>query len=173
MRPLALLLVLSLAACADPEPDPAPAPAPGPAADEGRQTVADVAEANPQLGTLARLLDVSGLGATLADTAATYTLFAPTDAAFDALGADAVAALEADSAAARTALLDHVLATRLLSVDVFPDLAFESVGGAEITFAEADGGLAVRSGGTTAQITAPDLDAENGVVHVIDTVLTP
>jgi len=164
-----LPLLLVLAACGDPAPAPTPPPDPTPA--EIGHSVADVAAANPQLRTLARLLDVSGLRTVLADTATSFTLFAPTNAAFAALGADALAALDADSAAARAALLDHVLATRMLSIDVFPDLAFETLGGSEVTFAETQAGLAVRSGGATAQITDGDLDADNGVVHLIDAVL--
>ncbi|WP_420457383.1 fasciclin domain-containing protein [Rubrivirga sp.] len=173
MRLFLALLLAALVGCAeDPAPTPPPPtdPAPAPAVD-GRQSVADVVSANPQLRTLARLLAASGLDATLADTATTTTLFAPTDDAFAALGDDAVAALEADPDAARAALLGHVVATRMLSVDVFPDLSIETVGGSEVSFVEAGDGLAVRSGGTTARITDADLDADNGVVHLIDAVL--
>jgi len=172
-----LLLALAVVGCSDPAPsDPAPADSSAteaPPVTSGRQSVADVASANPQLQTLHRLLVATGLTETLADTSTTYTLFAPSDAAFAALGEEALAALDADPEAARAALLEHVVATRMLSFDVFPDLAIETVGGSELTFAEAGDGLAVRSGGTTARITDADLDADNGVVHLIGTVLIP
>ena len=176
--PLAALLLFG---CSDPTPSPAggdtdgetvtaDAPAesnPG----EERQSLVSVVEANPRLTTLLRLVGTAGLSETLADTSVTYTLFAPSDAAFAALG-DAVGALDADSAAARAVLLDHVLSTRMLSVDVFPDLSIETVGGAEVSFAEVGDGLAVVGPLGTARITDADLDADNGVVHIIDTVLS-
>lgn len=175
---LPLLLAALAFGCADPSPEAGPAApdttaAAAPPADPGRQSVADVVATSPRLRTLARLLRASGLDATLADTSTAYTLFAPSDDAFAALGDDAVVALEADPDAARTALLAHALPTRMLSVDVFPDLSIESMGGTELAFLERDGGLAVRSGRTTAGITDADLDADNGVVHVVDAVLQP
>ncbi len=170
----AALAFSALAACGDAE-SPAPEPAPpvpdAPAGDAGRQSVADVVAASPRLRTTARLLAVAGLDATLRDTARTWTLFAPSDDAWAALGDDAVAGLEADPAAARATLLSHVLGTRMLSADVFPDLAFESEGGAEVSFLETDAGLAVRGLDGTGQITDADLDADNGVVHIVDAVL--
>ena len=180
MRPfLALLAAVALAACGDADPEPtepmtegleqeALTPAP---ADAGRQSVATLVSESPRLSTLARLVAATELDATLADTATTYTLFAPSDAAFAALGEERLAGLEADPEAAREVLLAHVLPTRMLSVDVFPDLAIESLAGTEIAFVETDQGLAVRSLGTTAQITDADLDADNGVVHILDQVL--
>ena len=170
------LLALAAAGCSDPAPDPGPAPVPDAepetAALVGAQTVTDVVVASPRLRTLARLLDVSGVGETLADTSTAYTLFAPSDDAFAALGDDAVAALEADPAAARAILLDHALATRMLSVDVFPDLSIASIGGAELAFADAGEGLAVVGPAGRGRITDADLDADNGVVHILDAVLS-
>ena len=166
--------LVALAACSDPDPAPPPTPPPtdGPApAASGRPSVADVVAQSPRLGTLRRLLDASGLGATLADTATAYTLFAPSDEAFAALGADAVAALEADPAAARAVLAGHVLTTRMLTFDVFPDLSIESLGGPSLEFVEAGEGLAVAGPAGTGRITDADLDADNGVVHVVDAVL--
>ena len=174
---LALLFALAVVGCSDPSPATPPptdsTATPAPTAETGRLSVADVTAANPRLRTLHRLLTASGLAETLADTSTAYTLFAPSNDAFAALGDDAVAALEADPEAARTALRGHVLATRMLSIDVFPDLSIETVGGTELSFAEAGEGLAVRSGGTTARITDADLDADNGVVHIVDAVLIP
>ena len=173
---LTLFLAAAVLGCSDPDPAPPP-PSPDPSvtgpAETGRQSVADVVAASPRLRTLGRLLEASGLRETLADTSTAYTLFAPSDEAFSALGDDAVAALEADPDAAREALLAHALPTRMLSVDVFPDLSIETLAGTELSFAEVDGALAVRSGGTTARITDADLDADNGVVHVVDAVLAP
>ena len=176
--PLFLSLATLAVGCSDPSPEADPAPADtavtaAPPADAGRQSVADVVATSPRLRTVARLLEASGLGETLADTSTAYTLFAPSDEAFAALGDDAVAALEADPAAARAALLAHALPTRMLSVDVFPDLSIQTMGGTELAFLDRDGGLAVRSGVTTAQVTDADLDADNGVVHIIDAVLQP
>ena len=140
-------------------------------AQDARPSVTSAVAGNARLRTLDRLLTASGLDATLRDTAAVYTLFAPSDDAWAALGDDAVAALEADPDAARQALLGHVLATRMLSADVFPDLSFETVAGTEVSFAETASGLAVRGPGGTGTITDADLDAGNGVVHVVDAVL--
>lgn len=176
---LPLLLAALVAGCSDPSPEADPAPSdttaatPTPPADVGRQSVADIVATSPRLRTLARLLQASGLDETLADTSTAYTLFAPSDDAFAALGDDAVAALEADPDAAREALLAHALPTRMLSFDIFPDLSIETMSGTELAFLERDGGLAVRSGGTTAGITDADLDADNGVVHIIDAVFQP
>lgn len=169
---LCLLALLALAACSDPEP-PAPTPEPpAPRVAPDRQSVTDVVAASPRLRTTARLLAASGLDATLRDTSTAYTLFAPSDDAWAALGDDRLAALEADPAALRQALLGHVLGTRMLSIDVFPDLAFETEAGSEITFAEAGDGLAVRAASGTGRLTDADLDADNGVVHIIDAVLS-
>ena len=177
-RLLVPALLLALAACGDadapaPEPD-APVEAPDTASTPdavGPQSVASLLTESPRLTTLARLADAADLASTLADTASTVTVFAPSDAAFAALGDGAVEALEADPERARRVLLAHVVPTRMLTIDVFPDLSIETTAGTEIAFAEAGEGLAVRSGGVTARITDADLDAENGVVHVIDAVL--
>ena len=176
---LSLLLAVLVAGCSDPAPPESPGPGAdttsvaAPPADAGRQTVADVAATSPRLRTLARLLDASGLRETLSDTSTAYTLFAPSDDAFATLGDDAVAELEADPEAARQALLGHVLSTRMLSFDVIPDLSIESMAGTSLGFVDVGEGLAVQSGGATARITDADLDAENGVIHIIDTVLAP
>ena len=169
-----VLSALALGACGDaeaPAPEPVPPVTDAPAVDASRPSVADVVAGSPRLRTTARLLAVAGLDDVLRDTARTWTLFAPSDDAWAALGDDAVATLEADPAAARAALLSHVLGTRMLSADVFPDLSFETEGGTEVSFLETDAGLAVRGLDGTGQITDADLDADNGVVHVVDAVL--
>ncbi len=175
---LALLLALALgaAACADaPEPAAEPTPA-APAADAdpttGRQTAYDVVAANPSLSTLAGLVDAAGLADALRDTSRVLTVFAPSNAAFSALDADALDALRADPDALRPLLLAHVLDTRMLSGDVFGELTIESLAGSPLTLNADDDGVTVTDAqGTTATVTDADLDAENGVVHVVDAVL--
>lgn len=172
--PLFVAAALALAACGDADPAPTPTPTAvvdTPTAAASANTVAGVVASSPRLRVTARLLAAAGLNATLADTAGVYTLFAPSDDAWAALGDGAVAALEADPAAARAALQGHVLTSRFLSLDAFPDLAMETVAGTELAFSETAGGLAVTGPAGTGQVVTADLDADNGVVHVVDAVL--
>ena len=176
MRPFALALFLIAAGCSDadnPAPDPAASDTTaGPSAPASvTQSVTDVVGDNARLRTLARLLDASGVAETLRDTAATYTLFAPSDDALSSLGEAEIERLASDPDAARAFLLPHVLTTRMLSLDVFPDLSIESLGGPSLAFAEAGEGLAVVGPAGTARITDADIDAPNGVVHIIDAPL--
>ncbi len=178
MRVLLLAaLSFALAACG-PDPDSAvdatpevPAADAGPVA--GRQTAYDVAAANPSLTTFIDLVDAAGLADALRDTSQVLTVFAPSNAAFNALGAVALAALRDDPAALRERLRAHVLATRMLSGDIFGELSIASLAGSDLTLDANDVGVTVTgAGGATATVTDADLDAENGVVHVIDTVLS-
>lgn len=176
MRPLVFVVLAVLAAGCGSETEPAPEPTPSadaPPVADARQTVYRVVAETPELSTLAGLVETAGLRETLADPDAALTLFAPTDAAFDALGPDALNALRANPEAARALLLDHALSARLLSADVFDDLAIETLAGSEVTFAGGADGLTVRDGtGVAASVVQPDLDADNGVVHLIDAVLS-
>jgi len=130
----------------------------------------------PQLTTLFEAIDALGLAGVLDDASATFTVFAPTNDAFDALLAgsslgDLVAGLGAD------------VVTDIVLQHVVPDLAIQSVdayaanGGTVPTAAGdaptslpvliADGALVV--GGAT--VSDPDYIASNGVVHIVDSVI--
>ena len=178
IRPLLLgLTVCALAACGtDDAPPAAPAPAAGPAATpaaaEATDTVLGVASASADLSTFVGLVEAAGLGETLGDTSQTLTVFAPSNAAFAALGPDALAALRADPDALRTRLEGHVLAYRLFTTDADVEQTVETVAGTEITLVPGTP-LVVRGGGGSARVATPDLDAGNGVVHVLDAVLSP
>jgi uncharacterized surface protein with fasciclin (FAS1) repeats len=173
MRPALLALLLSVASgCGSDEKSPAtPAPA-APAAAEATDTVLGVAATSADLSTFVSLAEASGLDATLGDTAQTFTVFAPSNAAFAALGADGVAALRADPAALRARLAGHVLAYRSFTTDVDVETTVSTLSGAEVTLVPGDP-LGVRGGGVSARVATPDLDAGNGVVHVVDAVLAP
>ena len=110
-----------------------------------------------------RLLRESGLAETLA-AEGPYTLFAPSDDAF------ADVDLGDDPGALRDVLLAHVLPFRTLAADMDFEQTVESMGGTEIAIVPGSP-PAVASGGTRAALVRTDLDAANGVVHVIDAVL--
>ncbi|MDT0630791.1 fasciclin domain-containing protein [Rubrivirga litoralis] len=181
LRPARLAAFVVAAAClaaCGAEPEPAPPPAGGGVAAEGAarppagpQTVLDVVAATPDLSTLAELVERADLGAVLRDTSQTITLFAPSDAAFAALPAGALDALRADPAATRALLLSHVVPTRLPAADVFAEIAFETPGGTDLTVDADDDAVTASGPGGAGRVTTADLDAANGVVHVVDAVL--
>ena len=100
-----------------------------------------------------------------------FTVFAPTDAAFTAAGID-LASFDTDeeNATLSDILLYHVYSGAVASANVTDGLTVTMVNGDEATFAvAADGTVSV--GGAT--VTTADVPASNGVIHIIDTVLTP
>ncbi|MBZ0304977.1 MAG: fasciclin domain-containing protein [Anaerolineae bacterium] len=111
------------------------------------------------------------------------TVFAPTDAAFaaltEALGAEAVAAVLADPAMLTDILLFHVVEGKVLSADVVAALeenegAFSvpSLQGQYIDLAATEeGGVTVN--GANLNLEMVDIEASNGVIHVIDAVILP
>ncbi len=121
--------------------------------------------------TLVTALQSSGLDQVLADESQQYTVFAPTDAAFEALGQEAIDALLADSAALESTLLYHVL-PGAVNAETATSLA-----GNTITMQEGSSAELTLNGDALmindATITATDITATNGIIHVIDAVLTP
>jgi uncharacterized surface protein with fasciclin (FAS1) repeats/plastocyanin len=99
-----------------------------------------------------------------------FTVFAPTDAAFTEAGID-LAAFETDEEIATLAdiLLYHVAAGAVASTDVTDGLTVTMVNGDEATFAVTADAVLIEG----ATVTSADVIASNGVIHVIDKVLTP
>ncbi|MEZ4799234.1 MAG: fasciclin domain-containing protein [Flavobacteriales bacterium] len=96
------------------------------------------------------------------------TVFAPTDAAFDALPAGALAALLADNDALTDALLYHVAAGTYMSGDLSDGQMITMLQGQDVTVS-ISGSVMINN----AVVTTADVVASNGVVHVIDAVLLP
>ena len=136
----------------------------------GPGTIVDVAQAAGEFGTLVAAVQAAGLVDTL-NGPGPFTVFAPTDAAFAALPAGTV-----DSLLLRENL-DQL--TSILTYHVVPGLApASSLAGARGTVPtvngatlQIDGRDGVRVGGAT--VTSPDVQASNGIIHVIDAVLLP
>jgi uncharacterized surface protein with fasciclin (FAS1) repeats len=132
--------------------------------------VVDTAVATGQLKTLAAALDGAGLVSILKGPGP-FTVFAPTDAAFAKLPAGTVDdLLKPENKAQLTAILTyHVVPGRVMAADVAQLTEAKTVNG-EMVKVRADGGSVMVN---DAKVTAADVTASNGVIHVIDTVILP
>ena len=128
--------------------------------------IVDTAVSAGSFKTLASALQAAGLVDTLKGKGP-FTVFAPTDEAFAKIPKADLDALLKDKAKLTAVLTYHVVAGKVLAKDIKPGKV-KSVQGTELTIA-ATGGVTV----DTAKVTAADVLADNGVIHVIDTVLIP
>ena len=167
----ALVIALTIAACDGgkgvrvQEVPPALYIPPGP-------SIVDVAADNGSFETLLAAVDAAGLTSTLDDEDASLTLFAPTDAAFAALPEGTVDALLADPDTLAAILTYHVVAGSVDSqtAQTLAGTAVETVNGAKVALTiREDAYLYVNE----AKVEIYDVEAANGVIHVIDTVLLP
>jgi uncharacterized surface protein with fasciclin (FAS1) repeats len=117
--------------------------------------------------TLLAAVDAAGLGDTLAG-GGPFTVFAPTDEAFARLPAGTVDALLADPAKLTDVLTYHVVSGRVTAAEVVQLESAVTVQGGDLPIAT-DGGVHV--GGAT--VVSADIEAGNGLIHVIDRVLLP
>ncbi len=132
-------------------------------------TVVDIITGSADHQTLAAAVTAAGLVETLQGEGP-FTVFAPTDAAFAALPEGTVAALLDDPSGDLTdILLYHVVAAKAMSGDLSDGQEIATVFGDNITVTINNGGVFIND----SQVTVADLEAENGVVHVIDAVLLP
>ena len=130
-------------------------------------SVTDTAARSPQLTTLSRLIGEAGLADTLRGTGP-YTVFAPSDEAFKALPAATLAQLAGDKDMLRSVLTFHVLPGKVSSTDVKSGNA-KTVQGANVALSRSGTFVTVED----AVVQTADVAASNGVVHIIDRVLTP
>ncbi len=136
-------------------------------------TIVDVAVANGSFTTLVAAVEAAGLVETLSGDGP-FTVFAPTDEAFaaalESLGLTAEELL-ADKEALTSILTYHVVAGEVPSSDVvtMDGQSVATVNGAEVTIS-VDGDMVMVN---DANVVAVDVDASNGVIHVIDRVLLP
>jgi uncharacterized surface protein with fasciclin (FAS1) repeats len=139
-------------------------------------TVLGVAQSNPQFSVLAEAVTAAGLDSTL-NGAGPFTVFAPTDAAFTALLGElgiSKAQLLADKPLLTAVLTYHVLPAKVLKASVPTGKAIATVQGGIFKVEAAGTALTIQDGrNRIANITATDLAASNGVVHVVDKVLLP
>jgi uncharacterized surface protein with fasciclin (FAS1) repeats len=143
----------------------------GPASAGTRASKVDIVQtavAAGQFTTLASLLQKAGLVDTLA-TGGPFTVFAPTDAAFAKVPKATLDALAADPAKLKAVLLYHVVPGRVTAADVVKLTSAKTAEGRSLGIKVVNGSVFVDG----AQVTTPDVEATNGVIHVIDSVLIP
>jgi uncharacterized surface protein with fasciclin (FAS1) repeats len=132
--------------------------------------------------TLVAAVQAAGLVETLSGEGP-FTVFAPVNAAFDALPAGTVETLlKPENKDQLTKILTcHVVATKALAADIDKMVmddggkhTIKTVGGCEFTAMAKDGMLMIEDGqGGVANVTIADVVQSNGVIHVIDKVLLP
>jgi transforming growth factor-beta-induced protein len=184
--PMLLAAVLVLAACAPqaaPIADPTPAQMNTPAAPAATASpaepempasepnIVEIALADGRFTTLAAALGAAGLVETL-EGEGPFTVFAPTDEAFAALPAGTVEALLADIPALTDILLYHVVAgdVRAAQVVELDGQEVETVSGLPVQVSVVMGNVFLND---NVQVIITDIEAANGVIHVIDAVLLP
>lgn len=146
------------------------------------QTIVGVAAGNDDFSTLVAAVKAAGLVETL-NSDGPFTVFAPTNAAFEALPAELVAALlKPENKEALTSILTyHVVAAKLPAKDVVAGiqssdgkLKATTVEGSDFSVMLVDGKVLIKDGkDQMVNVIATDVMASNGVIHVIDQVILP
>jgi transforming growth factor-beta-induced protein len=147
--------------------------------EEASNTIADIVVGNEDFSTLLAAVEAAGLTDALADPDATLTVFAPTNDAFaaalEALDLTAEELL-ADTETLTSILTYHVLGEVVTSADIVgagvEEIPVETLNGAELIVVVGDAGN-VGFRDQDAMVTQADIEADNGIIHVIDAVLLP
>jgi transforming growth factor-beta-induced protein len=172
---VASLLLGACAPAATPEPTPVPAPTatPEPAAPE-LSDIVDIAVADGRFTTLVAAVQAAGLVETLKGEGP-FTVFAPTDDAFAKLPEGTVESLllPENLQTLTDILLYHVVPGKVMAADVITldgQMADTALEGKQLAISIKDGNVYLND---TVQVIITDIEASNGVIHVIDAVLLP
>ena len=133
-------------------------------------TIAEIAVGNADFETLVAALTCTDLVPAVADQSANLTVFAPTDAAFAKLGLKPGNVCKLPKRLLTKILTYHVVGEELFASDVLSKRRITMLNGLS-TFPSVRNGNAYLN--WYAKITATDIDASNGVIHVINNVLIP
>ena len=181
MKPLNLLSVLlvaiiALAACAPqatpiPTVEPTVMPEPTAIPEPELSDIVDTAVADGRFTTLAAALGAADLVDTLKGEGP-FTVFAPTDDAFAKLPEGTVESLllPENLEQLKSILLYHVVSGKVMASDVVTLSSADTVSGEAVTIKVEDGKVYLND---TVEVIITDVEASNGVIHVIDSVLLP
>jgi uncharacterized surface protein with fasciclin (FAS1) repeats len=130
-------------------------------------TIVDIAVQAGSFKTLVQAVQAAGLVETLSGEGP-FTVFAPTDEAFAQIPQETLQAVLADKEKLTAILTYHVVPGRLMAADVVRSTQLQTVQGQSITVST-EGGVRVDD----ANVVQTDIEADNGVIHVIDKVIMP
>lgn len=141
------------------------------AAVEEKNTIVDIAVADGRFTTLVAAVTAADLVETLSGEGP-FTVFAPTDDAFAALPAGTLESLllPENKQQLTDILLYHVVSGKVMAADVVTLTSAPTVLGKDVTITIKDGKVFLND---TVQVIITDIEASNGVIHVIDAVLLP
>ncbi len=129
--------------------------------------IVEIAMKSESFGTLVAAIEAADLVETLAK-GGPYTVFAPADEAFAKLPEGTVKGLLEDPPALRDVLTYHVVNGKFMAADIAEMPSLKTLQGQDVTI-NAEDGVRIEA----AAVTHPDIEADNGVIHVIDTVILP
>lgn len=145
-------------------------------------TIVEVAQGNEDFSTLVSAVTAAGLGETLSGEGP-FTVFAPTNDAFAKIDEATLTELTTNDTETLGAILQyHVVSGNIDAATLTQAITeageggytIETVGGGTLTANLVDGNVVLAdAAGGTSTVTATDVAASNGVIHVIDTVLMP
>lgn len=148
----------------------------------GPGTIVAVAQGDETFSTLVSAVTAAGLGETLSGEGP-FTVFAPTNDAFGKIPAETLTELTTnDTETLSNILTNHVVqgkvdaATLTKAIEEAGDAGYTitTVGGGTLTAEIVNGAVVLTdASGGTSTVTATDVEASNGLIHVIDTVLMP
>lgn len=146
--------------------------------------IVEVATANGSFGFLLEAAKLAGLDTVLAGEGP-LTVLAPTDAAFEALAKQLIGPeatldqlkeqLSKDLDGLKAVLQAHVISGKVMAADTvaLDGMQADTVGGEKLTVSSKDGAVSFTVGKSVANVTTADVEASNGVIHVIDAVILP
>jgi uncharacterized surface protein with fasciclin (FAS1) repeats len=129
--------------------------------------IVDTAKSAGTFNTLVTAVEAAGLVDTLKGPGP-FTVFAPTDAAFAKIPKAKLDALLKDKTALAKVLTYHVVSGKVMAADVKPGMV-KTVEGSSLTVKTNGGKVMIDK----AHVSKTDIATDNGVIHVIDTVLMP
>jgi uncharacterized surface protein with fasciclin (FAS1) repeats len=167
IRPMLFAVIVSLVGAPLALADTKTAPK-APTAVMAKADIVDTAIAAGSFKTLAKALTEAGLVDTLKGPGP-FTVFAPTDDAFAKLPKGALEGLLKDKKKLTAVLTYHVVAGKVMAADAAKLTTAKTVNGASLTIKAKNGAVMIDG----AKVTKADIEASNGVIHVVDTVLMP
>ncbi len=143
--------------------------------------IVEVAQGDDSFSTLVAAVTAAGLGTVLSGEGP-FTVFAPTNDAFGKLPEGAVEKLTTEDVDTLTTILQYHVVEGAVDAATLTDAiaagegthTVTTVGGGTFTAAIVDGAVVLTdAAGGTSTVTTTDIEASNGLVHVVDTVLMP